>query len=320
MDLPIRRILITGGAGFIGTHLAERFCTDFEVVLFDNFSRDSLTLAPHLSTHPNVTVMSGDVLNPDSVKKALKDIDVVLHLAAIAGVSNYYQEPLRTLQVNILGTVNVLEEVIKQKVQSFIYFSTSEVFGANALWVDENSPFCVGPVSDLRWVYAASKLAGENLSLRYAEKYRFACTILRPFNIYGPRQVGEGAISNFCRAVANKEPMTVYGDGSTVRAWCYISDLVDAVQALLRVPAAAGEALNVGNPREVETTLGLARRISRLVPAATIQFKNVSRSEVRVRIPVVDKARKLLSFEPKVDLDEGLRRTLGWFVPEEMSQ
>lgn len=315
-----RGILITGGAGFIGAHLAEHFCNDFHVVLLDNFWRGSLSLVPHLATHPNVRVISGDVLDPDSLRDAFSGIDVVLHLAAIAGVSHYYQEPLRTLHVNVLGTINVLEEAIKHNIQLFIYFSSSEVFGSNALWVDENSPHSIGSVSDLRWTYAASKLTGEHLSLRYAEKYGFACTIVRPFNIYGPRQVGEGAIGNFCRAVANRQPMTVYGGGSSIRAWCYVSDLVDAVQAILRAPRAVGEVFNIGNPQEVETTLGLTRRIACLVPYATVQYQEVDRSEIRARIPVIDKARKVLGFQPKVDLDQGLSRTLEWFMREGTSK
>jgi UDP-glucose 4-epimerase len=313
MDFPTRKLLITGGAGFVGTHLAERFSDKTEVVLFDNFRRNSLTLVPSLETQSNIKVVSGDVLDPASVSAALDGVDTVIHLAAIAGVSSYYQEPLQTLRVNILGTANVLEQAARRGICSFIYFSTSEIYGPSALWVDEESFHAIGPVSDRRWVYATSKLAGENLSLRYAEAHGFACTTVRPFNIYGPRQVGEGAISNFCRAVVNGQPMTIYGDGSAIRAWCYISDLVDAVESILRTPAAAGLAFNIGNPAEVETTVGLARRIARLVPGATMQFQDVSRSEVRARVPSIEKARKLLGFTPKVDLEEGLNRTLSWF-------
>jgi UDP-glucose 4-epimerase len=253
------------------------------------------------------------VLDYASLKGAFEGVDTVLHLAAIAGVSSYYKEPLHTLRVNILGTVNVLEEAIKTNVRLFVYFSSSEVFGPNALWVHESSPHAIGPVSDPRWVYATSKLTGEHLSLRYAENHGFVSTIIRPFNIYGPRQVGEGAISNFCRAVVNQQPMIIYGDGSAIRAWCYISDLVDAVLAILCTPAAAGQAFNIGNPQEVETTLGLARRIARLLPNARLRFQDVNRSEIRARTPVIDKARTVLGFEPKVDLDEGLRQTIKWF-------
>jgi nucleoside-diphosphate-sugar epimerase len=315
-----RRILITGGAGFIGTHLAEALCDDSELVLFDNFRRDSLSSLPTLSSHPHVTVMPGNVMDPGSLSRAFEGVDTVIHLAAIAGVSSYYAEPLNTLQVNILGTVNVLEEAARRGIGQLVHFSTSEVFGPNAMWVEEDSPHGIGPVSDSRWVYATSKLAGEHFCLRYAEKFGFPCTVIRPFNVYGPRQVGEGAISNFCRAVAARQPLMVYGDGAAIRAWCYISDLVAAVKAVLSTPVEGNQVFNIGNPKEVETTLGLARRFLRLAPGATIQYRAVPRQEVRARIPVIDKARRLLGFEPKVDLDMGISLTLKWFEAQEGQQ
>jgi nucleoside-diphosphate-sugar epimerase len=307
------RILITGGAGFLGTHLAERLRPEAQIILFDNFRRDSLRWAPQLTQDPNITQISGDVLDTASLDDALRGVDTVIHLAAIAGVSSYYNEPLQTLQVNILGTVNVLDAAVKHKVKRFIHFSTSEVFGPDALWVEETSPHAIGPVSDRRWVYATSKLAGEHFALRYAEQHHFEVTVVRPFNIYGPRQSGEGAISNFCRAAISGQPLTVYGDGAAIRAWCYVSDLVDAVSAILCAPESAGQVFNIGNPREVETTLGLARRIAALAPGATLRMQANARTEVRARVPSIGKARKLLAFEPKVDLEQGLRATLEWF-------
>lgn len=306
-------VLITGGAGFIGSHLAERLCERGHARLLDNFRRDSLADAPHLRDHPNISVVRADILDPIEVGPAMEGVETVVHLAAIAGVSSYYQESLRTLEVNILGTANVLAQAARHGVRNFIYFSTSEVFGPDALWVDEEAGFRIGPTSDRRWVYATSKLAGEQLVLRSGEHHGFRCTVLRPFNVYGPRQTGEGAIGNFCRAAVRGEPLKVYGDGSAIRAWCYVSDMVDAVLAVLDTPGAAGETFNIGNPREVETTLGLARRVVRLAPETRIESQEVKRAEVRARIPNIDKARRLLGFEPKVDLDEGLARTLEWF-------
>jgi UDP-glucose 4-epimerase len=243
----------------------------------------------------------------------MRGVDTVIHLAAIAGVSSYYNESLLTLRVNIFGTVNVLEATVKNRVKRFIHFSTSEVFGPDALWVQETSPLGIGPVSDRRWVYATSKLAGEHFALRYAEEHHFGATVVRPFNIYGPRQSGEGAIGNFCRAAIAGQPLTVYGEGSAIRAWCYVSDLVDGVASILHTPDSAGQVFNLGNPREVETTLGLARRIAALVPGSTIRMQAIERAEVRARVPSIDRARKMLAFEPKVDLKQGLQATLEWF-------
>jgi nucleoside-diphosphate-sugar epimerase len=258
-------------------------------------------------------VVTGDVLDPASLAPVFEGVDVVIHAAAIAGVSSYYGESLRTLHVNILGTFNVLDATVRAGVKRYIQFSTSEIFGSNALWVDENSPAGIGAVTDRRWVYATSKLAGEHLALRTAETHKFACTVVRPFNIYGPRQVGEGAISNFCRAVANGEPLIVEGDGSAIRAWCFIDDFVDALEKILGEDAAAGRVFNIGNPSEVETTVGLARRVAALAPGTSTRFKPGRNAEVRVRIPVIDLSRQILKFEPRIGLDEGLRRTLDWF-------
>jgi len=311
--LAPNRILITGGAGFIGTHLAERLCDSASVVLLDNFRRDSLAAVPSLRENKNVSVISADVLDPAALDRALDGVDTVLHLAAIAGVSSYYSESLKTLRVNVLGTVNLLEAAAQRKVAKFVHFSTSEVFGPDAMWVDEEAGFNIGPVSDRRWVYATSKLAGEQFCLRMGEEYGFASTVVRPFNVYGPRQTGEGAISNFCKAALEGKPLKIYGDGTPIRAWCYVSDMVDAVSAILERPEAAGQAFNIGNPTEVATTIDLARRIVRLRPGARIEQEHVERAEVRARIPIIEKAKKALGFAPKIDLDEGLRRTLAWF-------
>ena len=301
MAMNIKRITITGGAGFIGTHLAERLCNEAEVVLFDNFRRDSLSALPQLANHPDVKVVCGDVLEPASVRAAFEGSDTVVHMAAIAGVSSYYNEPLQTLKVNILGTANVLEQTVKVGVKNFVQFSTSEVFGPNALWVDEGSSYQIGPVTERRWTYASSKMAGEQFTLRYGEQHGMKCSIVRPFNIYGPRQTGEGAVSNFCRAIVERKPL---------------SDLVDAVMSILVTPEAAGQAFNIGNPREVETTLGLARRIAQLQHGAKIETQAIDRAEVRVRIPNIERARQILKFEPKVSLYQGLRETLAWFQKE----
>ena len=307
-----QRILITGGAGFIGTHLAERLCDNHSVILFDNFRRDSLSHT-RLASHPNVTVQQGDILDPTSLKIALKGVDTVLHLAAVAGVSSYYKEPWRTLKVNLIGTANLLDGLADTTVQKFVYFSTSEVLGPDSLHANEEAMHRLGPVSERRWVYATSKLAGEQLVLRYGEEYGLHCTVLRPFNIYGPRQTGEGAISNFCSAAVEGRPLTVYGDGTAIRAWCYISDMVDAVMKVLSTSASSGQVFHVGNPDSIETTTGLARRIADFVPGAVIRYEQTEHADVRARAPDIKKAQNILGYEPQVDLDRGLRLTLDWF-------
>lgn len=307
-----KKILITGGAGFIGTHLAQSLVGENELVLFDNYRRDSLT-GLDLVGRDNVTVLKGDVLQPDDLAKAVDGVDIVLHLAAIAGVSSYYEIPLTVLKVNILGTVNLLDAAVAAGVKQFVHFSTSEVFGSDAMNVTEQDPHGIGPTSDKRWTYATSKLASENFVLRYGEEYGFHASCVRPFNVYGPRQTGEGAISNFCTAALKGDALTVYGDGNAIRAWCYVSDMVDGVLRVLNTPESAGHSFNIGNAREVETTNGLARRIAATVPGSTVVRKEIDRAEVAGRIPNIEKARKILRFDPQVDLEEGLAHTLAWY-------
>ncbi len=319
----MQRILITGGAGFIGTHLCAALAEDsrYEMVLVDNFRRDSLAHVPSLREHERVSVVTADISSPDALIDVIKKGDTVVHLAAIAGVSSYYAEPVKTLTTNILGTYNVLTACAKTGIRSFVYVSTSEVYGSDALWVTEEDPCQIGPSSDRRWVYATSKLAGENFALRSAEENNFDCTVIRPFNIYGPRQIGEGAISNFSRAVAASKPLTVYGDGSPIRAWCYVSDFVRAMQRVIESPPTEARIFNIGNPREVETTLGLARRFIRLAEEKLeIVFKPGVSAEVRARVPSIEAARRILQWEPTVSLDEGLTTTLAWFKEDGISR
>lgn len=305
------RYVITGGAGFIGSHIAERLAPGAQLVLFDNLRRNSLA-GTELAAHPNVELIEGDIRDRDAVFDAVRGADAVFHLAAIAGVSSYYAEPETTLRVNIDGTAGIVDAVVAAGVPRLVYLSTSEVHGPEAHDVDEESPCAIGPSSERRWVYATSKLAGEHLVLRGGEAHRFAATVLRPFNVYGPRQTGEGAIRNFSLAAVRREPLVVYGDGSAVRAWCYVEDFVDAALLALRSDAAAGQVFNIGNPKASVDTNELAELVAALVPGTRVEPGSVARAEVAYRTPVIGKARRLLGFDPVVSLAEGLTRTLDW--------
>ncbi|MEW6103498.1 MAG: NAD-dependent epimerase/dehydratase family protein [bacterium] len=315
MEIKKKNILITGGAGFIGSHLVERLYKRHKIVIFDNLRRDSLKYIPELKDHPNVKFIEGDVLDKEGLFLAMKDCDYVVHLAAIAGVSSYYKNPTKTLKVNILGTTNLLECCKELRIKKVIDFSTSEVYGRDAYNVSEDSNHCIGPINDYRWTYAVSKLASEQLTLSYGKKYGFKGFSVRPFNIYGPRQTGEGAISNFFRAVVQKEPIVIYGDGSPIRAWCYISDCIDAIERLVEDETIEEPStFNIGNPKETCTILWLARLISYVVGYdIPIIFREVERSEILIRIPNIDRAVRVLGYNPKVNLMEGLRLTYEHF-------
>jgi UDP-glucuronate decarboxylase len=306
-----RTYVITGGAGFIGSHLAERLATEAHIVLFDNLRRNSLRFT-NLAMQENVEFVEGDIRDRGLLERVIKNADAVLHLAAIAGVSSYYAEPENTLRVNIEGTAAIVDAVAAMAVPRLLYVSTSEVYGAHARDVDEESPCAIGPPSDQRWVYATSKIAGEHLVLRGAEQRGFSATVLRPFNVYGPRQTGEGAVHNFCAAALSGAPLEIYGDGSAVRAWCFVEDFVAAAVSALTTSESAGEVFNIGNPNEAIDTNGLAALIASLVPGAEVRPREVKRAEVVYRTPVIAKARKMLRFEPRIGLAEGLQRTIDW--------
>jgi UDP-glucose 4-epimerase len=307
--------VLTGGAGFIGTTLSRRLIDENEIVVLDNLHRDALA-GTDLSGHPNLTFVQGDVLDAETVRDTIRGATHVVHLAAIAGVDTVLESPVRTMRVNLIGTYNVLEaaHATIDTVERLVDFSTSEVFGRHAYKVEEIHETAQGSVGEARWTYAVSKLAGEHMAHAYYHEFGLATCSLRPFNVYGPGQIGGGAIRAFIETVLAGENLIIHGDGSQIRAWCYVDDLVDALLLVLERPEAVGEVFNVGNQRSVVTIFDLASRIRRLMGAdAEIKFQPLHYTDVEMRIPNVDKARALLGWEPKVDLDEGLVRTIAWY-------
>jgi len=311
-----RTLVITGGAGFCGSHIAEHFASRFRVRIFDAFSRDSLRFVTNLATAPNLEIIHGDVLDQARLRSAVSDATAVIHCAAIAGVSNYYKQPVETLRVNILGTFNLLEALVDAKVKRIIHFSSSEIYGSQADSVVESAPATSGPVTDRRWVYSVSKLAGEHAMLRYGETRGMHVTVVRPFNIYGPRQSGEGAISNFARRLVCEKPLEVYGDGSEVRAWCHVRDLVAAIELMFDNEASYGRAFNIGNPSATLTTAELARAMITIYGRGEIAHVARAHTPILRRTPDITFARSAFGFEPKIGIADGLEDTIEWFKRE----
>jgi UDP-glucose 4-epimerase len=310
-----RTILLTGGAGFIGSSLAQRLLSANNVVVLDNGSRNALAGRSNLRGHPNLRMLQGDILDAAAVRQAMRGCRLVVHLAAIAGVDTVLKMPVTTMRVNIIGTFNALEAAVAEGgVERFVDFSTSEVFGSYAYKVSEGDVTSLGAVGEARWTYAVSKLATEHLAHNYGVQYGLPSVSVRPFNIYGPGQVGEGAIHRFVVRALAGEDVEIHNEGSQIRAWCYVDDIVDAVLQCLERKEAVGQAFNVGNPRSVLTIYDLARTIVRLTGSSSrIRFVDWPHADVELRIPNIGKARRLLGFEPKVDLEEGLLRTIAWY-------
>ena len=307
--------MVTGGAGFIGTTLAGRLVDDNEIVALDNLHRNTLQVT-ELGAHPNFTFVQGDVLDGATLTEVVDGATHLVHAAAIAGVDTVLESPVRTMKVNLIGTYNALEAALATKgtIERVIEFSTSEVFGTYAYKVDEEHVTTQGSVGEARWTYAVSKLAGEHMAHAYYDELGLPTVSLRPFNVYGPGQIGGGAIRAFIETALAGRDLVIHGDGSQIRAWCYVDDMVEALLLALEHPNAVGESFNVGNARSAVTIYDLAQRIKRLSECpGEIVFAPLHYTDVELRIPNVDKARALLGFEAEVELDEGIARTIAWY-------
>jgi UDP-glucose 4-epimerase len=310
-----KRIVITGGAGFIGTTLARRLVDDNEVVAVDNLHRDALS-GTDLARHPNFQFEQADVLDREQLGELVEGCTHLVHAAAIAGVDTVLASPVRTMRVNVIGTYSALEAALdtRDTIERVVEFSTSEVFGQHAFNVSEGHVTTIGSVGEARWTYAVSKLAGEHMAHAYHDELGLPTVSVRPFNVYGPGQIGGGAIRAFIEAALGGENLVIHGDGSQIRAWTYVDDMVEGLLLALEHPAAVGESFNIGNARSTVTIYDLATRIKRLTGCAgEIVFQPLHYTDVELRIPDVAKAREVLGFEAKVELDDGLSRTIDWY-------
>jgi UDP-glucose 4-epimerase len=309
-----KTVFITGGAGFIGSTLAERLVERNRVVLFDNLARNSLKDKAFRS-HKHLKLVEGDILDYESLVREMQGADIVVHCAAIAGIDTVIKSPVTTMRVNMIGSANVLAAAAAlTRVDRVVCFSTSEVFGQTAFRSSETDNTVMGQVGEARWTYAVSKLAEEHLAISYYKEHWLPTAVVRPFNVYGPGQVGEGALRTFIQRAVRHEPIEIHGDGTQIRAWCYVDDMVDGVLLAMAHPRAVGESFNIGNQRAVTTIYGLANTVVRVLDSnSKINFVRRDYVDVELRVPAVHKARELLGFEAKVDLDEGIRRTAAFY-------
>lgn len=309
-----KQIFITGGAGFIANTLIKNLIGQNKIVAYDNFHRDTLTDSG-FADHSNLTIVKDDVLDAGSLIDAMRGSDIVIHAAAIAGIDTVIQDPVKTMRVNMIGTANTLEAARLNNVKDrVIDFSTSEVFGSMAFDASEEQETVAGSAGEARWVYAVSKLAGEHLAHSYYRQYGLPVVTIRPFNVYGPGQTGEGAISVMMYKALRDETIYINGDGNQIRAWCYVDDFVDCLMRCLEYPDAIGQSFNIGNARAVITTLGLAHTICRVLNSKSkIEFRPPLSADIAIRIPSVTKTQEVLGFKAKVDLEEGILKTVEYF-------
>ncbi len=311
-----QQILITGGTGFIGTAITRRVCADTEVILFDRRLSGSAYELSGMNGHRNVRLVLGDILDEDLVRQVVSGADSVIHLAALVGVNSVRARARETIETNLLGTVGLLRALQHvPNLQRFIFFSTSEVFGINSYRAHERTCTSIGPVQEARWSYSISKLAGEHLVHGYHRETGLPTVTVRPFNVFGPDRLGDHAMLRFILRAYRNEDLVVHGSGDQIRSWCYIDDFVDGLLATLTRPEAVGQDFNLGNPRNTLTIYDLARRVVNLMHSSSqVRFEEPDFTDIDIRVPRLDKSRKLLGFEPKVELDEGIQRTAAWCV------
>jgi UDP-glucose 4-epimerase len=316
-----KKVVITGGGGFIGTRLAEKLVNDNEVTLFDtNFDSNSFAFS-ELKRNKRIITIKGDILDAEMINKLTRSAQIVVHMAAILGVQEVLQNARYTLDVNYIGTSNLLKATAANpECERVAVFSTSEIFGNNAFRIAENGNTVLTSIQDARWCYSVSKLAAEHLAFGYFREKGLPIVVVRPFNIFGPGRVGDNVMTRFIiNALTNKD-LEVYGDGTQIRAWCYVDDFCDAVLKTLEVKAAIGQAFNIGNPLNTLTIYELAKIVVRTCNSKSkIVFKEIHFSDIDIRVPDTTNTRKVLNFVPKFELDEGLLPTIKW-VKDNLSQ
>jgi len=316
------RYLITGGAGFIGSHLSERLLDQGDrVVLLDNLSTGSMENIRHLKNLPNLQYHLDGIENKQLLAELVDDAEVIVHFAAAVGVKLIVESPVRTIETNVNGTQLVLEAASKKK-KLVLLASTSEVYGKNTqVPFREEADLVLGPTTKGRWSYAASKALDEFLALSYWKEKRQPVIVVRFFNTVGPRQTGRYGmvLPNFVRRALDNAPIEVYGDGKQSRCFCDVRDTVEALLRLLPLAKAVGEVVNIGNTEEI-TIEDLANTVKRRTnSSSSIQYIPYDRAyepgfeDMMRRVPCIDKLQALTGFRPQTSLAEIIDRVAAHF-------
>jgi UDP-glucose 4-epimerase len=316
------RYLITGGAGFIGSHLAERLLDRGDrVVLLDNLSTGSMDNIRHLKSSERMEYHLDNIENRQLVAELVDDADVVVHLAAAVGVKLIVESPVKTIETNVNGTQLILEAACKKK-KLVLAASTSEVYGKNTnVPFHEDADLVLGPTTKGRWSYAASKALDEFLALSYWKEKKLPVIVVRLFNTVGPRQTGRYGmvLPNFVKSALDNTAISVYGNGKQSRCFCDVRDTVEGLIRLMDTDRSVGEVINVGNTEEI-TIEGLAQRVKeRTGSSSPIEYVPYDKAyepgfeDMMRRVPSVEKLQSLTGFRPRISLDEIINRVASFF-------
>jgi UDP-glucose 4-epimerase len=307
------RALITGGAGFVGSHLADALVAGgHHVQVLDNLSTGAIANIEHLKGHPDFAYRIDSIFNESLLAELVDGCDVVYHLAAAVGVKKIVEEPVQTIETNVHGTEVVLKLANKKK-KLVVIASTSEIYGKSTdVPFREDADLVTGPTTKHRWAYACSKAIDEFLALAYWKERGLPVVIVRLFNTVGPRQTGQYGmvIPTFVRQALAGQPITVFGDGTQTRSFTSVTDVVRALVALVGEPRAVGEVFNVGNPNEISIE-DLAHRVKTLVGSKSSVVKitydeayEAGFEDMSRRVPAIDKIRACVGWTPTIDLDD----------------
>jgi UDP-glucose 4-epimerase len=316
------RVLITGGAGFVGSHLADALLQrGDEVFVLDDLSTGSIDNIAQFKTHPRFHYTIDSVSNEPLLAEMIDTCDTVVHLAAAVGVKLIVEAPVHTIETNVHGTEVVLKHANKKK-KLVLIASTSEVYGKSAaVPFTEETDLVLGPTVKHRWAYACSKLIDEFLALAYWKERKLPVIIVRLFNTVGPRQTGQYGmvIPNFVRQALAGQPITVFGDGTQCRSFTYVGDVVRAMVALINEPAAVGQVFNIGNGTEISIN-ALAEKVKSLTGSSSqivrIPYERAYEAgfeDMPRRVPDLTKLQQLIGYEPTVELDEILAKVIESF-------
>jgi UDP-glucose 4-epimerase len=320
------RYLITGGAGFIGSHLAERLLARGDrVVLLDNLSTGSMDNIRHLKVSGQMEYHLDNIENLQLLAELVDDADIIVHLAAAVGVKLIVESPVRTIETNVNGTQRILEAACKKR-KLVLTASTSEVYGKNTnVPFHEDADLVLGPTTKGRWSYAASKALDEFLALSYWKEKKLPVIVVRLFNTVGPRQTGRYGmvLPNFVKQALDNEPIRVYGNGQQSRCFCDVRDTVEGLIRLMDTDRSIGEVVNVGNTEEI-TIEGLAQLVKkRTSSSSSIEFVPYDQAyepgfeDMMRRVPCVDKLYALTGFRPETSLNEIIDRVTAFFREKE---
>jgi len=305
------KFLVTGGAGFIGSHLSETLITrGNEVVIIDNQSTGSVRNLSGISA--KVKLITGDILNKTLLEKYVAEADYVVHLAAALGVFNIVNKPLQSLKTNIQGTENILELADKYR-KPVLIASTSEVYGKNdKVPLNEEDDRIIGHPLKSRWSYSEAKAVDESLAYFYYLENKLPIRIVRFFNTVGPRQVGQYGmvVPRFVAAAIRNEPIQVYGSGDQIRCFCHVSDAIRALLLVIDSDEAIGQVFNVGNNQQI-SIMDLAKKVIEIIGSKS-EIKRIPYTEaypegfedMQRRVPDISKIKQVLGWEPKIHLDQ----------------